>query len=288
VQINGRDVSPLEAMQLANALAGRNGIGMKHALENRIIGTKSRGVYEAPGMELLGTCLRYVYQATMDRRAGLLFGQLSKLVADQIYDGRYFDPVTQAARAAIGTFAKHASGTVSVGLYKGNIFFNALTGCKASIYNEADSSMEASDGLNPVIRRASLRFRVSRRVCWRGLVRSCPSKEVGMANLKASYLGLELKNPLVVSSNPLTDSVASVARLEAAGAAAVVMRSIFEEQINADVAEMVESLEGDTSMAALSICAPIPGPARAGKVCGKAQGDARGPLRSRSSPASTA
>jgi len=150
VQINGRDVTPLEAMRLANALAGRNGIGMKHALENRIVGTKSRGVYEAPGMELLGTCLRYVYQATMDRRSGLLFGHLSKIVADQIYDGRYFDPVTQAARAAIGVFSKHASGTVEAGLYKGNIFFNALTGCKASIYNEADSSMEASDGLNPV------------------------------------------------------------------------------------------------------------------------------------------
>jgi argininosuccinate synthase len=150
VAINNKDVSPIKAMQLANKIAGRNGIGMKHALENRIIGTKSRGVYEAPGMELLGTCLRYVYQATLDRRAGLLFGQLSKLVADQIYDGRYFDPVTQAARAAIGTFSKHASGTVEVGLYKGNIFFNALTDCKASIYNEADSSMEASNGLNPV------------------------------------------------------------------------------------------------------------------------------------------
>ena len=150
VAINNKEVSPVKAMQLANKIAGRNGIGMKHALENRIIGTKSRGVYEAPGMELLGTCLRYVYQATLDRRAGLLFGQLSKLVADQIYDGRYFDPVTQAARAAIGTFSKHASGTVEVGLYKGNIFFNALTDCKASIYNEADSSMEASNGLNPV------------------------------------------------------------------------------------------------------------------------------------------
>jgi argininosuccinate synthase len=135
VAINNKDVSPIQAMQLSNKIAGRNGIGMKHALENRIIGTKSRGVYEAPGMELL---------------AGLLFGQLSKLVSDQIYDGRYFDPVTQAARAAIETFSKHASGTVEVGLYKGNIFFNALTDCKASIYNEADSSMEASNGLNPV------------------------------------------------------------------------------------------------------------------------------------------
>jgi len=150
VQINGKDVTPLEAMRLANTIAGRNGVGMKHALENRIVGTKSRGVYEAPGMELLGTCLRYVYQATMDRRAGLLFGHLSKIVADQIYDGRYFDPVTQAARAAIGVFSKHASATVEVGLYRGSIFFNALKGCKASLYNEADSSMEASNGLNPV------------------------------------------------------------------------------------------------------------------------------------------
>jgi len=150
VKINNKDVTPVQAMQLVNKIAGRNGIGMKHALENRIIGTKSRGVYEAPGMELLGTCLRYVYQATLDRRAGLLFGQLSKLIADQIYDGRYYDPVTQAARAAIATFSKHATATVEVGLYKGNIFFNALTDCKASIYNEADSSMEASNGLNPV------------------------------------------------------------------------------------------------------------------------------------------
>ena len=69
VQVNGRDVAPLEAMMLANAIAGRNGIGLKNALENRIIGTKSRGVYEAPGMELLGHCLQQVYHATMDRRA---------------------------------------------------------------------------------------------------------------------------------------------------------------------------------------------------------------------------
>ncbi len=54
-------------------IAGRNGIGFKNALENRIIGTKSRGVYESPGMELLGQCLTSVYQATMDRRALALF-----------------------------------------------------------------------------------------------------------------------------------------------------------------------------------------------------------------------
>jgi len=150
VAINGRKVTPLQAMVEANKIAGRNGVGMKNALENRIIGTKSRGVYEAPGMELLGTAVRQLYQAVMDRRATSLFQQLSKLVADQIYDGRYFDPVTRAAMAAIDVMAAPATGTVTLGLYKGNLFFMSMTGCAASLYNEADSSMEASAGLNPV------------------------------------------------------------------------------------------------------------------------------------------
>ena len=122
---------------------------MKHALENRIIGTKSRGVYEAPGMEVLSWGLKYIYEGVMDRRSYDLFGKLSKFVSDQIYDGRWFDPATQAARAAIQVWADKATATVTLGLYKGNIFFESLKGLESTIYNEADSSMEASDGLNP-------------------------------------------------------------------------------------------------------------------------------------------
>ena len=149
VEINGTAVTPFEAMTIANEIGGRNGIWMKNALECRIIGTKSRGVYEAPGMEVLYQGLEQVYQAVLDRRSFGLFRQLSTLVSDQIYDGRYFDPATQAARAAIDTLAANANGLVSLGLYKGNIYFQSLTECPASIYNEEDSSMEASDGLNP-------------------------------------------------------------------------------------------------------------------------------------------
>jgi len=134
----------------ANLIGGRNGIGIKNALENRIIGTKSRGVYEAPGMELLGYCLMQVYNAVLDRRAMELFKSLSGLVARQVYDGRYFDPVTRAAQSAINVLAEFATGTVAVELYKGNIFFKSLTDVPASLYNEEDSSMEASRGLNPV------------------------------------------------------------------------------------------------------------------------------------------
>lgn len=149
VAINGRSLAPVALMREANRIGGRNGIGIKHALENRIIGTKSRGVYEAPGMELLAVCLRFVYQAILDRRATALFRDLSELVSLQVYDGRLYDPATRAALSAVDVLTEPASGSVTVGLYRGNILFQSLTDCPASIYNEADSSMEASSGLNP-------------------------------------------------------------------------------------------------------------------------------------------
>ncbi len=149
VALNGQAVTPLEAMRQANVIGGRCGVWMRNALENRVIGTKSRGVYEAPGMEVLGAAIATVYQATMDRRAAGLFASMSKLVSDQIYDGRLYDPATRAALAAIDSLTQYATGTVELGLYKGNVYFQKLTDCPHSLYNEADSSMEASDGLNP-------------------------------------------------------------------------------------------------------------------------------------------
>ena len=149
VAINGERVNPLEMMERANDIAGRNGIWMKNALENRIIGTKSRGVYEAPGMELLGAVLESVYQATMDYRSTRLFRHLSDLVGTMIYDGRLYDPATRAALAGIDKLTEYATGTVELGLYKGNIYFKALTECPHSLYFPAHASMEASDGLNP-------------------------------------------------------------------------------------------------------------------------------------------
>ena len=102
-------------------------------------------------MELLGRALRYVYQAVLDRRSTDLFEHLSRFLANQIYDGRYFDLSSQAAWAAVDTFAALATGTVKVGLYKGNVLFQSLTGVKASLYFEENASMEdAQKGLNPV------------------------------------------------------------------------------------------------------------------------------------------
>lgn len=149
VALNGDKLNPFDMMTKANEIGGRNGVGMSNALENRIIGTKSRGVYEAPGMELLSQGLQNILQATLDRRATALYQSLSRVVSDQVYDGRVFDTATKAAMQGIDTLTASATGTVKLGLYKGNVFFNEMTGIEASLYNEEDSSMEASDGLNP-------------------------------------------------------------------------------------------------------------------------------------------
>jgi len=150
VKINGKNVTPLQAVQQTNLIAGRNGIGLCQALENRILGTKSRGVYEAPGMCLLSHGLANVYQAVLDRRSTGLFKYLSSHISDQMYDGRYFDPSTRASLTAVWQLAEPANGTIKLGLYKGHMNFLALTECPHSIYFEEDSSMEASAGLNPV------------------------------------------------------------------------------------------------------------------------------------------
>jgi argininosuccinate synthase len=149
VAIDGERMSALDVMRAANRRAGRNGIGLRNALENRVIGTKSRGVYEAPGLELLGFGLRAVYQTTMDRRSTGLFHTMSRLVAEQIYDGRLFDPGARAAMAGVEVLASYATGTVEIGMYRGNLYFRGLRDCPASLYNPADASMEASDGLDP-------------------------------------------------------------------------------------------------------------------------------------------
>jgi len=150
VALNGKSLDPVAIMLEANQIGGRNGVWMRNALENRVIGTKSRGVYEAPGMEILGAGMRAVYQAVLDRRATRLLGDLSKIVADHIYDGRLFDPTVRAALTAIDVLSEPASATVELGLYKGNLYFQALRDCPGSLYNQEDASMEKSEGLNPV------------------------------------------------------------------------------------------------------------------------------------------
>lgn len=149
VEINGSPVTSLRALLEANRIGGRNGIGIGlHTVENRFVGIKSRGVYEAPGMELLGKCYEYLLQLILDRRARRAFEHVSAVVAEQIYQGYWFDLATQSLLASIEPFTRLAQGEITVALYKGNISFHAAFGVPHSLYSEETASMEAIGDFN--------------------------------------------------------------------------------------------------------------------------------------------
>jgi argininosuccinate synthase len=142
--INGKKVSAYEAIVTANALGGKHGVGIcYHLVENRFVGIKSRGVYEAPGMELLGTCYSFLLQLVLDRRARELFDQMSLLIAKQIYQGYGYDLASHMARAAVGAAADLMTGTIGVTLYKGQVIFTSAEDVPHQLYSEANASMEA-------------------------------------------------------------------------------------------------------------------------------------------------
>ena len=149
VAINGQKVSAFEAIKLANQIGGRHAVGIcTHLVENRFVGIKSRGVYEAPGMELLGTAFRYLLQLVLDRRSRELYDALSPFVAKQIYQGYGFDLATHMAREALKPVLKLLDGTITVKLYKGTVNFAAAADVRHGMYSESNASMEAIGEFN--------------------------------------------------------------------------------------------------------------------------------------------
>lgn len=144
VTVNSKAVTPLQAIQQSNTIGGRHGIGIGlHTVENRFVGIKSRGVYEAPGMELLGQCYEFLLQLILDRRARRAFTPLTSFIAEQVYQGYWFDTATQASWKMIEHFNQLATGTIEVSLYKGNVSFWSASEVPHSLYREDTASMEA-------------------------------------------------------------------------------------------------------------------------------------------------
>ena len=143
VAINGKKASVLQALQIANEVGGRNGVGIAlHLVENRFVGIKSRGIYETPGMEVLGRAYEYLLQLILDRRAHKLFRTLSTTLAEQIYQGYWYDPASAAAKAAVASFTRYATGTIRLDLYKGHTLFAGAMDAPHCLYSESAASME--------------------------------------------------------------------------------------------------------------------------------------------------
>ncbi len=144
VAINGKAVTAFQAIQQANTIGGKHAVGIcTHLVENRFVGIKSRGVYEAPGLELLGNAYAFLLQLILDRRSRELYDQLALFVSQQIYQGYGFDLATHMARAALAPINALATGTIRVKLYKGRAEFDTAEDVPHQLYSEANASMEA-------------------------------------------------------------------------------------------------------------------------------------------------
>jgi len=142
VSINGKKKTALEMVTEMNKIAGRNGVGRIDMVENRFVGMKSRGVYEAPGMTALYAAHQAVEQLTLDRDLVHLRDSLSPQVAEMVYYGFWFVPKMDALMAFSREAQQPVTGETTLGLYKGNVLVRGRTSPN-SLYDAAVASMEA-------------------------------------------------------------------------------------------------------------------------------------------------
>ncbi len=155
--VNGAKFSPREIVGQLNEIGGRNGIGRIDVVENRFVGMKSRGVYEAPGMTLLYDALGYLEQLTMDRDAMHLRDRLAPEVAQSVYYGYWFTPKMDALMAFIRDLQLPTTGEVELNLYKGNVMVNSRHS-KNSLYDEGIATMEGGGSYNQTDAEGFLRI----------------------------------------------------------------------------------------------------------------------------------
>lgn len=147
VTVNGEALSAAKIVEILNTIGGRNGCGRIDIVENRFVGMKSRGVYEAPGMTLLYAAHQAVEQMTLDRDLTHLRDQISPIVAEMVYYGHWYCAKMDALLAFIKEAQKPVTGEVTLGLYKGNIRILSRTS-PTSLYNAEIASMEKGGDYN--------------------------------------------------------------------------------------------------------------------------------------------
>jgi len=144
VNLNGRKINSVELIQELNKLGGKHGIGIEDIIENRIVGMKSRGVYETPGGTILYKAHEILETLTLDRDTLHLKQELSGKFADFVYFGQWFTPAREALSAFVDKTQENVNGTVKLKLYKGNIIAAGATS-PDSLYDE-DIAAFGDDG----------------------------------------------------------------------------------------------------------------------------------------------
>ncbi|MGZ5443809.1 MAG: argininosuccinate synthase [Thermoanaerobaculia bacterium] len=120
VAVNGEELSPAKLVQTLNGIGGRHGVGRADIVENRLIGIKSRGVYETPGGTLLVTALKALESIVLDKESAHEKERIATRYAELVYNGLWFAPLREAFDAFVNVLAEKVTGTVTLKLYKGN------------------------------------------------------------------------------------------------------------------------------------------------------------------------
>jgi argininosuccinate synthase len=157
VSVNGRRLNPYEIVAELNGIGGRNAIGRVDVVENRFVGMKSRGVYEAPGMTILYDAHRVLEQITLDRDLTHLRDRLAPEVAEMVYYGFWYHAKMDALLALIREAQRPVTGEVTLNLYKGNLMV-ARRLSPRSLYDEGIASMEGGGSYNQTDAEGFLRI----------------------------------------------------------------------------------------------------------------------------------
>jgi argininosuccinate synthase len=127
VAVNGEHLDPVPLLEKLNEIAGRHGVGRDDLVENRLVGIKSRGVYETPGGTLLLAGLRELESLCLDREAAHYKELIALKYAEMVYFGQWFTPLREALDSFVNTLSETVSGNVKLKLYKGNVIIAGRT-----------------------------------------------------------------------------------------------------------------------------------------------------------------
>lgn len=147
VALNGQKMGGIELIEELNKIGGANGIGIADMVENRLVGMKSRGVYETPGGTILYQAHQNLEEITLDKETQHFKQQVALKLADILYNGQWYTPLTKALLAFVDETQKTVNGDVKLKLYKGNIIGAGMTS-PDTLYSEQTASFGEDEDYN--------------------------------------------------------------------------------------------------------------------------------------------
>ena len=142
--VNGKEMKVADIIRTLNELGGKHGIGIIDIVENRVVGMKSRGVYETPGGTILMEAHQQLEELVLDRATAEVKKEMGNKLAQVCYEGKWFTPLREAIQAFVESTQEYVTGEVKFKLYKGNII-KAGTTSPYSLYSESLASFTTGD-----------------------------------------------------------------------------------------------------------------------------------------------